>query len=197
MRIGFLAEAVGGPGVGGEKSLSARFVLRDATSDEHQRTEQAFEKFDLANPAHYAAFLTVHRAALAELEPGLERAGWSDWKPRLPMAADDLLTLSGETHVSPCSADRQYDDAAAWGVQYVLEGSRLGGQILCQRIPTGSPRSYLASTPETGRNWRAFCDALDEQAQQHPPAWLDRALTGARSAFRTFQTLAQKSGSSA
>ncbi|MXP48153.1 heme oxygenase [Altererythrobacter luteolus] len=170
--------------------------MREATSAEHELTELAFEKFDLANPADYTAFLTVHRAALAELEPGLQHAGWSEWKPRLPMAADDLLTLSGEIHVSPCSADRQYDDAAAWGVQYVLEGSRLGGQILCQRIPTGSPRSYLASTPETGRNWRAFCDALDEQAQQHPTAWLDRALTGAKSAFRTFQTLAHKSESS-
>lgn len=196
MRIGLLAEVDGGPKVDGEKSLSARFALREATSAEHELTELAFEKFDLANPAHYTAFLTVHRAALAQLEPGLERAGWSEWKPRLPMAADDLLALSGSLHTAPCNTERQYDDAAAWGVQYVLEGSRLGGQILCQRIPTGSPRSYLASTPETGRNWRAFCDALDEQAQQHPPAWFDRALAGARSAFRTFQTLAHKSGSS-
>ena len=174
---------------------TVRFALRRATAEHHLRTEAAFDHHDIGSLAGYARFLDAHRAALHAIEPQLDGGGWREWRPRLPELERDRAAL-------PVPVPHRIDsapfalppgNAAIWGAQYVLEGSRLGGQVLATRIPDGAPHDYIAG-PSSGAAWRRFCTALDMAAPAGDPlrkSWLLEALEGAKAAFMTFQHAAR------
>lgn len=83
-------------------------------------------------------------------------------------------------------------DALAWGVAYVIEGSRLGGQVLYRRLAqplAPHPLHYLQGAgAQTGARWRTFLDAL--RAALDTPA---RVQTACEGAVRAFERLLQLS----
>ncbi len=183
------------PAAGTQKS--ARFAMRERTADCHLETEEAFSRFDLTFADHYTAFLRAHLAALDSLEKAVAGQGWSEWRSRAPLLRADLNGLGEAASTSRRSAIQPLSNAEAWGAQYVIEGSALGGQVLGARIRTGLPRSYLTRGQSADRSWRRFCDALDDRALAAPQhhgcsCWIDEAERGARHAFAAFQTSARR-----
>lgn len=168
------------------RGRTARFVLRDRTREEHEATEAAFAPFDLENIDHYRAFLTAHAMALPRLELRVTGLGWQGWHPRYPRLADDLAAL-GIPLPAPMIAF-SVTPVTAWGVQYVLEGSRLGGRLLAQTVPHGLPTRYLAPDPDMSARWQAFCVALD--AHNRGDEWLDEVVDAATETFQTFRRAA-------
>ncbi len=168
------------------RAVAARFALRERTRPMHDATEQAFASYDLSRVGHYRCFLVAHASALPRLELGVTGKGWDAWHPRLPHLVDDLAALSIPLPVPMLAPD--ISPTAAWGVQYVLEGSRLGGRLLAQSVPKGLPTRYLSADPDMSARWQAFCAALD--AQNRSADWLDEVVDAATETFQTFRRAA-------
>lgn len=87
-------------------------------------------------------------------------------------------------------------DALAWGVAYVIEGSRLGGQMLYRRLAeplAPHPLQYLQGAgARTGAHWRAFLDAL--RVALDTPARVQTACDGAVLAFEQLLRLSRLAG---
>jgi len=172
-------------------SLSnARFSLRDATAPLHERVDQAFAAFDLSDAGDYARFLAAHARALPPLERLVTaEGGWGGWAPRAEALMADLADI-GLKPPAPLPVEIGPDPAHLWAVQYVLEGAKLGGQVLAQRVPDGFPRRYLAA-PFQPELWRRFQTELNSAASAGDEGWLDAAIVGARVAFDLFETAAR------
>jgi heme oxygenase (biliverdin-IX-beta and delta-forming) len=109
------------------------------------------------------------------LRADLEALGWRD---------PDLLPVCGQLPALD-------DAAAAFGCLYVLEGSTLGGQVICRHVQArlGVTREHGGSFfagygPATGTMWRAFRAALVERA-----TLAGRAEAVIGTALLTFATL--------
>lgn len=162
--------------------MSAIAVLRARTAAAHDRVDTAFSDYDLADRAHYGAFLTAHARALPAAEafiarhPALPRS-----RPRTTLLAEDLAAL--DLALPAPLASLEGDCAPyAWGVQYVVEGSRIGGSLLARRVAPGLPVAYLGARHEPGE-WRAFGHALDAEAARYDSDWIDAAASGAAACF--------------
>src|SRR6218665_3826641 len=101
----------------------------------HQQVDDAFSGFTLADAQGYRQFLQAHGAALFSLEHALENAGIEqlliDWPARRRRDAlrADLLAV-GCALPLPVTFTASASLGWCWGAAYVLEGSRLGGQVL-------------------------------------------------------------------
>jgi heme oxygenase len=175
-------------------SGSVRHLLRAETATEHAEVDACFSPLIGAGDSGYRQFLLLSATALCPLEDGLTRAGVEsllpDWRERSRVSAlladlselgvprpsfDRLLTLRGEAHI--------------FGVIYVLEGSRLGAEVLARRISMGArrmtplPLRYLRHG-EGRPFWRTFIERLEvSDAVKRSPA---DAVAGARIAFNSF-----------
>ncbi|WP_082836073.1 biliverdin-producing heme oxygenase [Croceicoccus bisphenolivorans] len=174
--------AVGTPG---RKPDRARFALRERTRAEHEATEAAFAPFDLTVADDYRQFLIAHAMALPRLELGVTGLGWTGWQPRYHLLADDLAAL-GAFLPAPMIAPA-ISPVSAWGVQYVLEGSKLGGTVLSGRLPAGVPARYLRPAPDMPVRWQAFCAALDAAAANGGPEWMNEVIDSAIETFQAFR----------
>ncbi|MDM0046007.1 biliverdin-producing heme oxygenase [Variovorax dokdonensis] len=175
-----------------------RDSLRRATAALHDRVDACMP---LARPtvtlADYQEHLTLLRAwvdALRLRRPSLSR--------RLAQEADVLdadlelclqwlgeatpapaLSHGGEASltVEPITADADFD----WGIAYVLEGSRLGGQVLYRRLSDAlapHPLNYLRGAgADTGAHWKAFLAELTAALPTAPR--IQTACDGAVMAF--------------
>jgi heme oxygenase (biliverdin-IX-beta and delta-forming) len=164
-------------------------ALRAGTAADHQRLDGLFAGFDLADPASYRAFLTAHARALPAVEHALDAAGFAerlpDWAERHRTAAltGDLAGVGTEPP-EPLPFPTPADAAAAWGAAYVVEGSRLGGKFLAQRVGEGLPKAYLA-TPQPPGAWRDFLHRLDEAVRT--PEEIAAATASANAVFALFE----------
>ncbi|WP_156678954.1 biliverdin-producing heme oxygenase [Sphingomonas profundi] len=164
--------------------MSLRTELRTATAGDHERLDATFATFDLADAAAYRAFLRAHARALAPIEQAIAGSGaTAGWRPRAPLLADDLAAL-GTPPPPPLPLDRP-DEAALWGMRYVVEGSRLGGALLARQVGAGLPAAYLGAQHAKGE-WRGFLDALEAAGEAGGAAWRAEAIAGARRAFHLF-----------
>jgi heme oxygenase len=160
--------------------MSALAALRAATRSSHDAVDAAFGRFDLAHRDDYARFLTAHARALPAVEAALSTAsGLPPLRPRAGLLEADLTALGLPTP-EPLSLDMPVDHATAFGMAYVIEGSRLGGAVLARQVPPELPRAYLSATHLSGE-WRAFGQAIDNAATDE--AWTARAIAGARRVF--------------
>lgn len=86
---------------------------------------------------------------------------------------------------APVAETAEQREACAWGVAYVIEGSRLGGQVLYRRLAeplAPHPLRYLQGAgAQTGAHWRAFLEAL--RAALDTPDRVQAACEGAVWAF--------------
>ncbi|HUO23082.1 MAG TPA: biliverdin-producing heme oxygenase [Caulobacteraceae bacterium] len=171
---------------------TVRYHLRESTKDSHEHVDRAFARFDLNDPGGYAAFLRAHARVVPALENAVNgQALWSGWTPRAPALLEDLRAL-GAAPPASWPEVRALGPAAAWGLQYVLEGSKLGGAVLARRVGARLPRRYL--TADTG-GWRPFQAELERAGGAGDPVWRDQATRAAKEAFSLFRAAAdQESG---
>ncbi|HEX4506770.1 MAG TPA: biliverdin-producing heme oxygenase [Alphaproteobacteria bacterium] len=165
-----------------------RQILRTATARHHERVDAAFAGFDLRDAGSYRCFLSAHARVL----PGAENAihlPWDGWTRRAPLLLRDLSDLGAAPEPSPANLSMT-EPAAQWGCLYVLEGSRLGGSVLAQRVVAGLPTRYL-SAGHTGGSWRIFQTALEAAAGPAETAWIEAAVAAARSVFELFEEAAR------
>ena len=106
------------------------------------------------------------------------------WRPRREALTDDLQALGCAIPV-PIAVAVPGDRAEALGMLYVLEGSRLGGAIIADRVPTDLPRRFLASRHLSGE-WRALLTHIDSEAVSYGPSYTDAIVQGARLGFDAY-----------
>ena len=144
---------------------SAHDWLKGSTAAAHRRVDEAFSGFALDDAASYRSFLVAHAFALLPIEAWLEgraEAVLPDWRARARSEAlkSDLQKLDA-TATAGEAFEAADDPASIAGVVYVLEGSRIGGNILAKRVPAWLPKSYLSS-PCDARTWRGALSRFDE-----------------------------------
>ncbi len=172
----------------GRASLSAAAALRARTAPQHRATEAAYAGYDLTNRRSYTTFLQAHGRAVTAAEQVLSAsAGLPEWQPRAPLLRQDLDALDAPMP-NPLPFPAVRDTGEAWGVLYVLEGSRLGSELLSRRVPPGLPRSYLAASHGPG-GWHAFRTRLEADLASDKLV-LERAVTGAFACFTLFSNAA-------
>lgn len=166
-------------------------ALRAATAPLHAEVDRSLP---LARPS---PSLADYRAHLRLLDAWMRRlAAFEPGPPQLDahrrQLADDLrlcdalLCAEPSLHeAGPAPETLQRDAAFAWGIAYVLEGSRLGGRVLYRQLAehlAPHPLNYLQGAGEqTGANWKAFTAGL--RAQPFTPDAVRRACDGAVQAF--------------
>jgi heme oxygenase len=170
--------------------LSAREYLRAITRDAHDRVDARFSTFDLSTLGGYADFLAAQAAAFLPIEAALDRAGAGDllpdWLDRRRSGAlkADLAAL-GRSSPEVATAPAYADEASVWGGIYVLEGSRLGGNVLRKGVAKELPKSFLA--PPAKGSWGKFVAALERNLSDR--VVLQRAGLSAVKTFACFENL--------
>ena len=171
---------------------SARAWLKSRTDAVHARLDADLSTFDLTQLDEYRAFLAVHRLAL----PVLERAiAESEFSLRLPAwdgsQREDALAadLEGTGQQTPAATTQpKLTTEHAWGVAYVLEGSRLGGKVLTRRAMRSADERVRENTKFLSHRgtirWPEFIAKMEVALVG--AASRERALDGAMLAFQTY-----------
>jgi heme oxygenase len=176
------------------KPPSPRAWLREATQRAHEETEAAFAGFDLTQRERYRAFLEQQAAVVLPLEHELDAVGadalLSDWARRKRSAAliADLHELDGVSR--PVHPPVILNPASAWGMLYVLEGSRLGGRVLSSIVSrSDDPRARSATRflrhGEGEQLWPSFVAALNAAIKTETE--IAAAVDGAIATFALFR----------
>lgn len=134
-------------------SYNRRNSLRGATDHLHRDLDRITAGFKLGEIGHYRRFLQANAATLIAIEQLLENAGVADLLPdwdlrtRREAILSDLNSLGSQ--VQPLALRRTAPTPPeVFGILYVLEGSRLGAQLLLEQV--------LASDDENVRNASAY-----------------------------------------
>ncbi len=168
--------------------MSAAQRLRTATAAAHDAVDAAYARFDLRDPASYAAFLTAHARILPPIEAAVAASGvLPPFPPRTPALAADLAALD-VAMPPPMTVAIDADPAAVWGSFYVVEGSRLGGVMLSRQVSAGLPTAYLAAGHGPG-DWRRIRAAID--AADSGGDWTARAVAAAERCFAWYGAAAR------
>ena len=155
--------------------MAVRERLRAATLDAHERVDRRFSRCDFASARDYRCFLEAHHAVLPGCEQLLAISGAGrligDWllRVRTPALVADLAGL-GLNPTPAASRTALLSPAAAFGMLYVLEGSRLGGAVLARRVLAGgNPRCNEATRylrhGAGSRLWPSFLAALEASGE--------------------------------
>jgi len=174
--------------------------LRADTGPAHRRLEQAPLLAELSagdiTLQRYALYLRCMHRFHGALERALQVGLPPGYGPtRLNQAAcleADLASLGVPAAALPASSCRAAQalvggPGAAWGVLYVVEGARLGSQVLLKRNADNAAvqraHAYIRGEgAATGAGWRVFCAAL-EHGVQTADADADAAVAAASGAF--------------
>lgn len=143
---------------------NARFILRDATAQWHQRVDAVFSRANVADRACYGQFLCAQAAAHLPVERALDAGRMADviidWpcRRRAQLIREDLIALN--LVMPPLEPKPVLSGVAAMlGATYVLEGSRLGGMLLRRSVPASFPTAFLSGGKTTA--WRDLILLLD------------------------------------
>lgn len=177
-----------------EAPAAARALLRDACATAHGRLDQRLSAIDFNDRDAYADMLSRMSGPVSALEgalsAGIAPALFGNWAGRLRSHAlrGDLVALGGcyrQTRVAPLE-----DEASAFGALYVLEGSRLGGQVLARMAEASADEEVRGATRyfrhgQGAGLWRSYITALEDSpgVRAHP----ERAKRAAREAFASFE----------
>ena len=176
--------------------------LRTQTGVEHRAVERHLDLDRPLTAAEAMHFLTGWASVWREVRRAMDTPGASTTAATelAPMADQALawLTADGVAPGAPTPgapeapgsrrlglSDLLVDPAAAWGVSYVLHGSRLGGAVLAPRVDaalvpfTGAGSAFLRTAgADPGREWVAFRRRLDASGARRSDA-----VTAARWTF--------------
>lgn len=176
-----------------DKSL--RHLLRSATAAAHQRLDDAVSHDLDYGPDSYVRFLRGLARGIVPIEEALEHAGietvvgdWPERRRTLAMTQD--LADFGEAIPTTQSSITLDGLPEAIGALYVLEGSRLGSQLLLKQALASESAIVRSATRHLAHGqcqkfWPSFVAILDscEAAQNEP----DRVVAGANLAFAFIQ----------
>lgn len=166
----------------------AREALRSATADCHRRVDQIYSAARLSDPLSYGNFLRAQAAAFLPVEAALDLAGIADivedWPERIrgSLLLKDLAELGIAEPVSGGSIALS-GASAMLGALYVLEGSRLGANLLKRSVPAYLPAHFLAGT--CSASWPSFLTGLDRSLDT--PQRRMEAISAARGVFSIFE----------
>lgn len=173
--------------------------LRRGTREPHRQLDhhprlQPLVRAGLTRRTYLASLIALYRPhALLEASVALAaaRLGLDDETAlspsRLPCLQDDISMLGGSLP-GWCEADISCIDTpvALVGQRYVLEGSRLGGQLMARRIGEmlgpGVPRHFFGA-PAPDRHWRGFLAFAEYHC---PPGETAEAVVAAQAAFADY-----------
>lgn len=159
--------------------------LREQTRGAHDLVDAAYSRFDLSDPASYGRFLQAQARATSAAERALVGdAALPSWRSRMPLLERDLRSLNLRRPV-PLDLVHAEREAWRWGVLYVVEGSRLGGAVLVERLYAGAPREFLAARHGAGE-WRALLQGIERRGSREGSAWLELLVAGARACFELY-----------
>ncbi len=175
-----------------------RSILREATASAHSRVDDAFTRLNLGQRNDYRRFLTTHASVILPLEALAGQAGagqvLEDWPSRRRTGAlqDDLAALGLQ---QPPLLLLGLHRGPAWvlGVLYVLEGSRLGAQVLRRRVLAGLDAECCAATAYLSHGmgqalWPSFLMQLE--ASPYATGDAGPVIEGAHDAFTAFERAA-------
>lgn len=172
-------------------ALDAVEALRQATQALHERLDN---RLPLSRAAPSLADYALHLCVLRDWQVAL-----APWLSRTGSVAATLMHLKDDiADCAPCVFSAAYlqfadadlvvqaddgSDAFCWGIAYVLEGSRLGGQVLYKRLQAHlapHPLRYLQRGTE-GPSWPQTLKALRMHVATAPSR--AAACAGAVAAF--------------
>jgi heme oxygenase len=178
-------------GAGDRRHGSVRWILRDATAEEHARCERLVGPLD--SPAAYHRFLAGKAifctAVLRAASQRLAAATLAELRGDLDRIAEDRAAMGSDGVLPVVPILRARSQAEAMGMVYVAEGARLGAAVLHRQATSALGVSaiegarFLAGGGGSTR-WTTFLDALDRAVAT--PEDVDDAVAGARAAFRVF-----------
>ena len=177
------------------RSRGARDRLRAATAGAHHELDTRLSRLDLNAPHDYHSFIRVHVDALPAIERALEAAGverlcadWPTRRRREALLSDAAALGIGEGPREPRSLVA--GDPEIVGTLYVLEGSRLGGEMLARSIRggTGMPTAFL-DHGRGARLWTSFLPLLEGTLVTERDR--ERAAAAALRAFAAFEKAAR------
>lgn len=173
---------------------SAHEILKQATADLHREVEAGFSALDLTVCGDYRRFLAAHALVIPAAERRLEENGiesllpdWPERTRRRALAAD-LARLGAPPTDTPVNSE-PLSPAGLLGESYVLEGSRLGAQVVL-RMVTGSADPVIRETTSFLRHgsgerlWPLFLQKLNESVTDE--AAIGEAVAAARGVFERF-----------
>ncbi|MCJ8190327.1 biliverdin-producing heme oxygenase [Sphingomicrobium aestuariivivum] len=169
--------------------MNVRASLKAATDARHEALDDLFSTLDLTKREDYVRFLLAQAAALLPYEAALDHAGAAtvipDWPAhrRGPAILADLEAM-GHDLPPPVAIQPVLGTPDILGAAYVLEGSRLGGEVIRRGLPEGMPTAFLRHPSPT--RWPDFV-ALLEQNLASP---VDRAVAE-RAAILAFEAFAR------
>jgi len=172
-----------------------RFALKAATDEIHRALDHRLSRLDLTEAADYRRFLSFHGQTLPPFEEALAAAGadkfidgWDQGR-RTAAIATDLAAL-GEPMPAPATVPAIRSTAELLGTAYVIEGSRLGGRVLRDRVGDSLPATFLAYS---GHNpWPTVVAALDRLL--YSDGQIGEAKDAARRCFALFLNVAREAG---
>jgi heme oxygenase (biliverdin-IX-beta and delta-forming) len=173
---------------------SIRYLLRSATATNHAQVDERIAELIGQGEAGYREFLRLSAVAIRPLEESLSAANVEcilpDWRERSRWASlrADLADL-GMTPAPAAPVPRLDGEAHQFGVLYVLEGSRLGANVLLRRLlamPSLPPLRALRYLRhgEGHPLWHTFLQRLESSAAVRRSPM--EAIAGAKAAFRFF-----------
>lgn len=170
------------------KDVGNRFILRDATREDHEALDAIVGPF--SSRASYLRYLEGMAHFRARLEPVLDDARYDEsfegWRAGLilPELRRDLADLGG----SMPPLGRQFrsagDRAGLFGMLYVLEGSAIGARLLMKRAAelgytAAFGARHLAAQTARPESWTRFVRLLDALS----PQGMEQAVRSARMTF--------------
>jgi heme oxygenase len=167
---------------------SMRRILRDATRNDHQFIDQAVSTLDLTDRVGYGIFLAIHHTALGQLAGRWRPQDHADFAGLLRCLSDDLRAMGHPDGVSEMTRGTKTHSLRQWGIAYVIRGSRLGGAVLRQRVPSGFPASYLTYSPTI--TWPQFLKQLEHETPAINLRAQAQIIRGAKQAFEAFKAAA-------
>lgn len=181
-----------------EAPSAARALLRDACGGIHTRLDTRLSRVDFNDRDAYADMLSRISGPLSAMEgalsAGIAPVLFENWAGHLRAHAlrDDIAALGGRFRADRAAPVES--EAEAFGVLYVLEGSRLGGQVLARMAEESADAEVRGATRyfrhgARAGHWRSFLGKLE--ASRGVQAYPERARRAAVSTFQAFEAAFQ------
>jgi len=172
--------------------------LRNGTAEQHRHVEAGVSvmspEFSLS---HYKSllfrsyeFFRAYELALKDWAH-LKIPHFAERMRRSELLKHDLEHLGLALPLTMASFPVPRSEAEVLGVMYVMEGSTLGGQVICRhlreslQLPDSALNFYRGYGPETGKYWQEFKHHLDRFNDQ-PESFSVACVTSAQKTFELF-----------
>lgn len=166
-----------------DDTLTLRQVLRDATSDQHDRLDARVTAMDLTDPEDYRRFLLMQLMARAPVEAWLASCLPDAPPPLAALLARDLEALGATLPAALPFAPPA--DADPLGACWAIAGSSLGNRAMLHHLTKSGqaealPTAFLADGA-MATYWQGLKPKLEAPASAH-----SGALAAAEAVFAAF-----------